>query len=134
MSQCTWIEGSHSFNVLLGIVTATVCFAVAFPMLWWMLARHRVFYFGSSTDRNQLLQLAYGVFCLSMAFADVLWAVIPHATLLWIHPALFLTTVLIGLGLGPRVAILIGTEFRRKNRSRSRPSAAERGTVLGRKW
>jgi hypothetical protein len=67
MFDCSWIEGTRFFNVVVGAVTAAVCFSVAIPMLWWVLPKHRVWFFAPAVDRHQRVQLAYGIFCMSMA-------------------------------------------------------------------
>jgi hypothetical protein len=110
--QCNWIEGSRTFNVLFGAATAAVCFAVAIPVLWWVLPKHQVWLFSRRVDRYRRIQLAYGLFCMSMAFTDAGCRFFPHAPLPWVHPAFFLTTLLIGIGLGPRVVYLIARERR----------------------
>lgn len=43
---------------------------------------------------------------MSMAFTDALCRFIPHQPLAWVHPAFFITTIIIAVGLGPRVAYL----------------------------
>ena len=110
--QCTWIEGSRAFNITFGAITAAACLSVAVPTLWWVLPRSRVWLFSKAIDRNQGIQLAYGIFCMSMAFTDALCRAIPHGHLPWVHPAFFLTTLLIVFGLGPRVAYVALTRSR----------------------
>ncbi len=107
MFQCGWIEGSRTFNVLFGATTASVCLLVAVPILVWVLPQYRRWFFSRGVDRHQRIQLAYGIFCMSMAFTDALCRFIPHKPLEWVHPAFFYTTVLIALGIGPRVAYLL---------------------------
>jgi hypothetical protein len=107
MFQCGWIEGSRAFKILFGATTAGVCLLVAVPILWWVLPLHRRWLFLPGVDRHQRIQLAYGLFCMSMAFTDALCRFIPHKPLEWVHPAFFYTTVLIALGIGPRVAYLL---------------------------
>jgi hypothetical protein len=114
MFECTWIEGTRTFNVLFGAVTAAICFSVAIPILWWVLPKHRTWFFSPDVDRNQGVQLTYGLFCMSMAFTDALCRFIPHEPLPWVHPAFFLTTLIIAMALGPRVAYIA---LRRKRRS-----------------
>jgi hypothetical protein len=92
--------------MLFGATTAAVCFSVAIPILWWVLPKHKVWLFSPSVDGDQRVQLAYGLFCMSMAFTDALCRFIPHRPLEWVHPAFFITTIIIAVGLGPRVAYL----------------------------
>jgi hypothetical protein len=49
---------------------------------------------------------------MSMAFTDALCRAIPHGHLPWVHPAFFVTTLLIVFGLGPRVAYVALTRSR----------------------
>jgi hypothetical protein len=102
-----WIEGSRIFDILFGATTSLVCLFCAAPILWWILPRTRVWLFSKSVDRNQGIQLAYGIFCMSMAFTDALCRFIPHRSLEWVHPAFFITTIIIALGIGPRVVYLL---------------------------
>ncbi|MGD0471587.1 MAG: hypothetical protein ABSB70_00015 [Candidatus Velthaea sp.] len=102
MFECTWIEGTRIFNILFGVVNAAVCFSVAIPILWWVLPKHRTWFFSPKVDRNQGAQL----FCPSMASTDALCRFIPHEPLPWVHPAFFLTTLIIAAALGPRVAYI----------------------------
>jgi hypothetical protein len=110
--QCTFIEGSRTFNIAFGAVTAVCCLSVGVPTLWWVLPNSRVWLFSKAIDRYQGIQLAYGIFCMSMAFTDALCRAIPHGHLPWVHPAFFLTTLLIVFGLGPRVAYVALTQTR----------------------
>jgi hypothetical protein len=104
MFDCTWIEGTRTFNVIFGAVTSGICLAIAIPIVWWILPKHRVWLFSREVDRNQGVQLAYGILCMSMAFTDALCRGIPHKPLPFVHPAFFLTTLIIAFGIGPRVA------------------------------
>jgi hypothetical protein len=125
MFECTWIEGTRTFNVLFGAVTAAICFSVAIPILWWVLPKHRTWFFSPDVDCNQGIQLAYGLFCMSMAFTDALCRFKPHEPLPGVHPAFFLTTLIIAMALGPRVA---SVALRRRRRS-ARTTNASRGTI-----
>jgi hypothetical protein len=114
--QCSWIEGSRAFDIAFGAATAAACLSVAIPTLWWVLPKSRVWLFSKTIDRNQGLQIAYGIFCMAMAFTDALCRTIPHAYLPGVHPAFFLTTILIVFGLGPRVAYAALLQSRRLRR------------------
>ncbi len=82
-------------------------------MLWWVRPKHARWYFSPAIDPNRRLQFAYGIFAMSMAFTDALCRFIPHPLFAWVHPAFFLTTILIAVGLGPRVTFLFFRELRR---------------------
>jgi hypothetical protein len=80
--------------------------------------------FSKNVDRNQGIQLAYGIFCMSMAFTDALCRFIPHDPLEWVHPAFFFTTIIIALGIGPRVVyLLLKQRAARPARGRERVTA-----------
>jgi hypothetical protein len=125
--QCDWIEGSRTFNVIFGLTTSAVCLAVAIPTLWWVLPKHARWLFSPRVDRDRRIQLAYGIFCMSMAFTDAGCRLIPHQPLPWVHPAFFLTTLIIGLGLGPRVAYLV----LRERRAGSATAGRARAVAIG---
>jgi hypothetical protein len=107
MFECGWIEGTRTFNIIFGATTSAVCFGVAIPMLWWVLPGRNVWFFPRDADCNQGVQLAYGIFCMSMAFTDALCRFIPHKPLAWVHPAFFFTTLIIAGALGPRIVYLL---------------------------
>lgn len=126
MPGCDWIEGTRTFNVIFGGVTSALCLSVAVPTLWWVLPSHRVRLFPLDVDPNQGIQLAYGLFCMSMAFTDALCRFIPHAPLPWVHPAFFITTLIIVAGLGPRVAY-VAAQRRRPPRVALHPTPVAGG-------
>lgn len=99
------LEGSRAFDIVLGTITGLVCFTVAAPILWWSLPAHRRRIFAPAADRYGAVQIAYGVFCMAMAWADALCRYIPHGPLGPVHPAFFLTTTLIVVVVGPRVVV-----------------------------
>jgi hypothetical protein len=119
--ECAWIEGTRTFNVIFGLVTAAVCFSVAIPTLWWVLPAHKAWLFSRGADRYRRIQLAYGLFCMAMAFTDAGCRIFPHPPLPWVHPAFFLTTLIIGFGLGPRV-VWVALRERRAQRDNAVPS------------
>ena len=102
-----WLEGSRTFSIVFGTLTAGACLALAVPLLAWSLPGSRVAFFPKSADPRGLLQLAYGVLCMSMAFADALCRYIPHRPLGLVHPAFFLTTLALVAFLGPRIVALL---------------------------
>lgn len=101
-----WLEGSPAFDVLFGTLTGAACLALAIPILWWVLPKSRRRLFSERIDPHQYLQLAYGIFCMSMAFTDMLCRFIPHRPLGWVHPSFFLTTVALVAFLGPQLAVV----------------------------
>ena len=122
MFSCDWIEGSRAFNVCFGAATSALCLSVAAPTLWWVLPKYRVWIFSPSVDPKQYVQLAYGILCMSMAFTDALCRFIPHQPLPWVHPAFFITTILIAVGLGPRVVYVAMTLRRQRAIARMVPA------------
>jgi hypothetical protein len=102
-----WIEGSRSFDLGWGLVSATVCLALAVPMLWWWLPEHRRSFFGSSVDPRFRLQLAYGLFCMAMAGTNLGCRAIPHDELPLVHPAFFVITAALAVAFAPRVLRLL---------------------------
>ncbi len=109
---CNWIEGDRTFCILFGAITASACLAVAIPTLWWVLPHRKVWLFRQDADASQGFQIAYGVFAMAMAWANAGCRFIPHGPLPWVHPAFFVTTLLIVALLGPRVAYLLHREWR----------------------
>ena len=97
------MEGSRGFDELWGLVAAACCLAVAVPTLWWWLPEHRRAFFARAVDPHYRLQLGYGLFGMAMAGTNVGCRFIPHAALEAVHPTFFLITVVLVLGLGPRV-------------------------------
>jgi hypothetical protein len=112
--NCAWMEGTRSFDIAFGAITSLACLSIAVPTLWWVLPNYAVWLFSPAIDRNRYLQLAYGIFAMAMAFTDALCRFIPHPLFAWVHPAFFATTVIIALGMGPRVAYLVVREVRRR--------------------
>ncbi len=98
-----FLEGSETFNIVYGLVTGGVCLALAVPLLYWVLPEHKRSFFGSRIDPEYRLQLGYGIFCMAMAFTDVGCRTIPHGHLAFVHPTFFLMTLLLLIGLGPRL-------------------------------
>jgi len=72
------MEGSRTFDLGVGLVTGTLCLALAVPILWWQLPAQRRSFFGSAVDPHQRLQLGYGIFCMAMACTNVGCRAIPH--------------------------------------------------------
>ena len=96
-------EGSRSFDIVFGTITGLACLSVAVPILWWSLPSHRRRLFSTAVDPRGYLQIAYGVFCMAMAWADALCRYIPHRPLGMVHPSFFATTLIIVFVIGPRV-------------------------------
>jgi hypothetical protein len=60
-------------------------------------------FFGPQIDPSQRLQLAYGIFCMAMAFTDIGCRTIPHGPLSFVHPTFFLMTLILVVTIGPRI-------------------------------
>lgn len=101
-----WIEGSRTFDILFGLITAGACLSVAVPMLWWWLPAHRRSFFGTRIDPTFRLQLAYGLFAMGMFGTDIGCRFIPHDDLAFVHPTYFTITLLLVLTLGPRLLVM----------------------------
>jgi len=98
-----WIEGSRTFDILFGLVTAGACLSVAAAMLWYWLPAHRRSFFGTRIDPTYRLQLAYGLFGMGMFGTDIGCRFIPHDDLAFVHPTYFTITLLLFFALGPRL-------------------------------
>jgi hypothetical protein len=98
-----FIEGDRTFGIIYGLVTGGLCLALAVPLLYWYLPATRRSFFGTAIDPQYRLQLAYGIFCMAMAFTDIGCRAIPHGNLEFVHPAFFLMTVLLVVTIGPRI-------------------------------
>ncbi len=97
------MEGSRLFDEVWGLVAAGFCLAVAVPTLWWWLPEHRRAFFSRAVDPRYRLQLGYGLFGMAMAGTNIGCRFIPHAALEAVHPTFFAITVVLVLGLAPRV-------------------------------
>jgi hypothetical protein len=104
-----FLEGDRTFGLVYGFVSGGLCFALAIPILWWVLPASRRSFFGTRIDPAARLQLAYGILCMAMAFTDIGCRAIPHGSLEFVHPAFFLMTVALVATLGPRVLVLART-------------------------
>jgi hypothetical protein len=82
--------------------------ALAVPLLYWVLPGHKRSFFAPRIDPEYRLQLAYGIFCMAMAFTDIGCRTIPHGYLAYVHPTFFLMTLGLLIGLGPRLLALAG--------------------------
>jgi hypothetical protein len=102
-----WIEGPRSFDIAWGLVSGALCLALASPILASMWPVRRRSLFGSAIDPDYRLQLAYGIFCVAMAFTNLGCRAIPHDDLPLVHPTFFLITLALVVGLGPRVIRLV---------------------------
>jgi hypothetical protein len=106
-AQMDWfeaIDASRGFSIVFGTITAGLCLSIAIPMLWWTLPAHRIRVFNPRTDDKLYFQAGYGIAAMAMGWANALCRYIPHARLGLVHPAFFVTTLLLVGFLGPRVA------------------------------
>ena len=104
-----FLEGDRTFELVYGFVTGGVCLALAVPLLYWVLPNHRRSFFGLAVDPSYRLQLAYGIFCMAMAFTDIGCRAIPHGNLEFVHPAFFFMTLLLVVTIGPRLLVMLRT-------------------------
>jgi hypothetical protein len=101
-----FLEGDRLFDIVWGTVSGLLCLSVAVPMLWWWLPEHRRSFFGTAIDPQYRLQLAYGLFGMGMFGTNIGCRYIPHGWLEYVHPTFALLTVLLLVGLGPRVIFM----------------------------
>jgi hypothetical protein len=104
-----FLEGGRAFSLAYGFVTGGSCLALAIPLLWWVLPGHKRSFFGPRIDPEFRLQLAYGIFCMAMAFTDIGCRAIPHGPLMYVHPAFFLMTLALAVALAPRLLVTART-------------------------
>jgi hypothetical protein len=105
-----FLEGDRTFGLIYGLCTGGLCLALAIPLLYWVLPEHRRSFFGTRIDPEYRLQLAYGIFCMAMAFTDIGCRTIPHGDLAFVHPAFFLVTLVLVVALAPRIAVVARNE------------------------
>lgn len=103
------IDGDRDFDLIWGSVSGLVSLALAVPVLWWWLPKHRRSFFGTAIDPHYRLQLGYGLFGMAMAGTNFFCRFIPHGNLEYVHPTFALITVVLALGLGPRIVYLART-------------------------
>jgi hypothetical protein len=101
-----FLEGDRTFDLIWGSATAVMSLAIAVPILWWWLPKHRRSVFGTALDPTYRLQLAYGLLGMGMAGTNFFCRFIPHGFLEYVHPTFALITLILILGLGPRVVYL----------------------------
>jgi hypothetical protein len=101
-----FLEGDRTFGLIYGLTTGGLCLALAIPLLYWVLPGHKRSFFGARIDPEYRLQLAYGIFCMAMAFTDIGCRAIPHGHLAAVHPAFFLMTLVLVIALAPRITAL----------------------------
>jgi FtsH-binding integral membrane protein len=104
-----FLEGNRTFELIYGFTTGGLCLALAIPLLYWVLPQHRRSFFGERIDPNYVLQLAYGIFCMAMAFTDIGCRAIPHGELAFVHPTFFFMTLLLAVTIGPRLIVMLRT-------------------------
>lgn len=107
------IEGDRAFDVIWGSVSGALSLALAFPVLWWWLPKHRRSVFGSAIDPRYRLQLAYGLFAMAMVGTNFFCRFIPHGSLEYVHPTFAVITLILIAGLGPRIVYMALGKARR---------------------
>jgi hypothetical protein len=98
-----FLEGDRAFDLIWGTVSGAASLAIAVPMLWWWLPKHRRSVFGRAIDPAYKLQLAYGLFGMAMFGTNFFCRFIPHGFLEYVHPTFAVITLLLIAGLGPRL-------------------------------
>jgi hypothetical protein len=111
-----FLEGDRTFDLVWGSVTGALSLALAVPILWWWLPKHRLSVFGTAIDPRYRLQLAYGLLAMAMSATNFFCRFIPHGFLEFVHPTFAFITLALLVGLGPRVASL-GLRSARRARS-----------------
>jgi hypothetical protein len=104
-----FLEGDRTFGLIYGLTTGGICLALAVPLLYWVLPGHQRSFFGTRIDPAYRLQLAYGIFCMAMAFTDIGCRAIPHGDLAFVHPTFFLITLVLAVALSPRIVAVART-------------------------
>jgi hypothetical protein len=104
-----FLEGDRTFGLIYGLTTGGLCLVLAIPLLYWVLPGHKRSFFGTRIDPEYRLQLAYGIFCMAMAFTDMGCRAIPHGRLTFVHPTFFLMTLALVIALAPRITALART-------------------------
>ncbi len=102
-----FLEGDRTFSIVYGLVTGGLCLTLAVPLLYWVLPGHRRSFFGAAIDPAYRLQLAYGIFCMAMAFTDIGCRSIPHGSLEFVHPTFFLMTLVLVVSIAPRIIAML---------------------------
>jgi hypothetical protein len=101
-----FLEGDRAFDIVWGSTTGAISLALAIPILWWYLPKHRRSLFGPAIDPKYRLQLAYGLLAMGMFGTNSLCRFIPHGFLEYVHPTFAFITLALVVGLGPRIAYL----------------------------
>ena len=102
-----FLEGDRTFELVYGLGTGALCLVLAVPLLYWVLPGHRRSFFGRKLDPSGNLQLAYGIFCMAMAFTDIGCRAIPHGNLEFVHPTFFFMTLFLAVSIGPRLIAML---------------------------
>jgi hypothetical protein len=108
-----FLEGDRAFDIIWGSATGAISLALAIPILWWTLPEHRRSFFGPNIDPTYRLQLGYGLLAMAMSATNLLCRFIPHGLLAYVHPTFAFITLVLVLGLGPRIAY-VALRARRK--------------------
>lgn len=110
-----FLEGDRTFDLVWGTASGAISLALAMPILWWWLPKHRRSLFGTAIDPSYRLQLAYGLFAMAMFGTNFFCRFIPHGFLEYVHPTFAFITLALMLGIGPRVLYLALTARQRRS-------------------
>ncbi len=98
-----FLEGDRAFDLIWGTASGAIALALAVPMLWWWLPKHRRSLFGTAIDPDCRLQLGYGLFAMAMFGTNFFCRFIPHGFLEYVHPTFAFITLALLIGIGPRI-------------------------------
>lgn len=100
------LEGTRSFDIIWGSVTATICLALgAWVLFSWLRERGTgaPSIFGAAVDPTRRLQFAWGIFTMMMGGTNFGCRYIDHAYLDGVHEGFFALTLLVVAVLLPRM-------------------------------
>jgi hypothetical protein len=109
------LEGSRSFDIIWGSVTATICFALgAWVLASWLRERSTggPSIFGRAVDPSRGLQLAWAIFTMMMGGTNFGCRYIDHRYLEGVHEGFFALTLLVVGMLLPRMVWLAAAKRR----------------------
>ena len=110
------LEGSRTFDIAWGTITAAICFGLGATTIWsWLSLRraHGISIFGQALDPGRGLQLAWGIFAMGMGGTNLGCRYIDHRYLSGVHEGFFALTLLVVAVLTPALIRSARTSSRR---------------------